>query len=90
MAVTTSPASNSEVVYIQVNPKDHPVAYHRLVDELINMGRSADSFGPGGIRMELELIYEPGAGLFAVEPEAIEAGGLKSPYTGDDVVEDLT
>lgn len=33
--------------------------------------------------MELELYYEIGSGLMAVEPEAVEAGYIYSPYSGE-------
>lgn len=30
---------------------------------------------------ELEMYYEPGHGAFGVDPEAVEAGTIYSPYT---------
>lgn len=33
--------------------------------------------------IELEVYYEPGYGLFAVEPDAVESGTIYSPYSGE-------
>ena len=36
-----------------------------------------------GMEIELEIYYEKGTGLFAVESEAVESGTIYSPYTGE-------
>jgi hypothetical protein len=35
------------------------------------------------MEFELELYYEKGTGLFAVESEAVESGTIYSPYTAE-------
>jgi hypothetical protein len=36
----------------------------------------------------LEIMYEKDSGLFAVESEAIESGGVVSPYSGEEIEND--
>jgi hypothetical protein len=35
------------------------------------------------MEIELEIYYEKGTGLFAVESETVESGTIYSPYTGE-------
>lgn len=35
------------------------------------------------MEIELEIYYEKGTGLFAVESEAVESGTIYSPYTAE-------
>jgi hypothetical protein len=35
------------------------------------------------MEFELEIYYEKGTGLFAVESEAVESGTIYSPYTAE-------
>ena len=55
------------------------------VDELIEQNQfktreEAEAY-VSGTPIELELYYEKGTGLFAVEAEAVESGTIYSPYT---------
>ena len=68
--------------------KEHfPKAYQAKVEELIEEGvckteEEADEIMKDVV-FELEVYYEKGTGLFAVESEAVESGTIYSPYTAE-------
>lgn len=65
--------------------KDYPRIFNAKCEELIEEGRASDMESAkklaGNMIIELELYYEKGAGLFAVESEAVESAKIYSPYT---------
>lgn len=71
---------------IKLTLADFPIAYNNKVEELIEeCGMSEEEAHQclKDIEFNLEIYYQQGAGLFAVECEAVESGGVYSPYTGD-------
>lgn len=69
-----------EIIYVHLSETKHPTAYNAMKKNLVDNGLSevdAEKVIREGI--ELELIYEQGQGLFAVESEAIDT--IVSPYT---------
>ena len=64
-----------------------PKAYKAKVEELIEEGVCATEAEAeklvDDMAFELEIYYEKGTGLFAVESEAVESGTIYSPYTAE-------
>jgi len=81
----------AETIEVLLTPEKSPLAYKEKVDELMeqqafNSREEAEQW----VRttpIVIELYYEKHSGLFAVESEALESGGIKSPYTGEEIVE---
>lgn len=70
---------------IKLSKDKFPIAFNEKVEELIEEGvaatrEEAESI-VGDMEIELEIYYEKGTGLFAVECEAVESGTIYSPYT---------
>lgn len=88
MAVKLNNSDTYEHLCNVVLTKDKfPIAYENKVQELIEEG-CADSREEAeaqikDMEIELEIYYEKGTGLFAVESEAVESGTIYSPYTGE-------
>lgn len=69
-----------------VKLKDYPIAFENKVLELMEQGnitREEAVFLAESIEIELEIYYEKGYGLFAVECDAVECGKIISPYSGE-------
>ena len=72
-------------IMVTLAPDKYPTAFANKVDELIDQNQfktreEAEAY-VSGTPIELELYYEKGTGLFAVEAEAVESGTIYSPYT---------
>jgi hypothetical protein len=89
-------SDNYEPIKVFFTSDSHPILHGNLVRDLVNSGlpvaaafKEVDLIGKKG--MELEIYCEPGHGVFAVEPGAVEAGTIYSPYTGElcDEAEDI-
>lgn len=68
----------------RLTKEQYPVAYENKVQELLNEGISTREEAEQMVKtmeFNLELYYEPGQGMFAVECDAVEAGKVYSPYT---------
>lgn len=84
------PASNIETVTIRLT--DYPVAMKNKLDELMEEG-AFDSREEAERYLRqtpivLEVYYEKGQGLFAVESDALDGGAdICSPYTRKPLVE---
>lgn len=89
--IKINPAGKEEIVHIRLNPASTPVAYETKVRELIEecgMTREEAEREVRNTDFTLELYYEKGSGLFAVETEAVENADLHSPYTGASLVDE--
>lgn len=64
-----------------------PIAFEEKVQELLEEGcvatREEAEKLIADMQIELEVYYERGVGLFAVESEAVMSGTIYSPYTGE-------
>ena len=83
-------AGNEEVIYVSLSPTKFPIAYKNKVDELMEQGafdtrKEAEEWVQTN-PICLEIIYEKHSGLFAVESEGLECGGLISPYTNKEII----
>lgn len=84
------PAGEEEIIEVHLGIVNYPKAYNAKVEELVEEGAfPTETEARSWLRqtpITLELIYEKGHGLFAVESEAVEGGGIVSPYTGKEIV----
>ena len=63
-----------------------PIAYENKVQELMDdcdMSREEAENAIKDMKIELELYYEVGYGLFAIESDAVECCTIYSPYSGE-------
>ena len=78
---------------ITLTKEKYPIAFNAKVEELLEEGvetnREEAERLVSGMEIELEIYYEKGTGLFAVESEAVESGTIYSPYTAE-LCEDYT
>lgn len=89
MAVLAGNSDNYESIEIVLSKDKTPRAYQNKLDELLETGafntkEEAEKW-LSTAKFDMELIYEKGHGLFLVESEAVESGGLTSPYTQEDI-----
>lgn len=87
MAVKLNNADNYEPIKVTLSKSEYPIAYNNKIEELVEEGtyntiEDAEKSNPT-IEIEMEIYYEKGCGLFAVECEAVESGTIFSPYTSD-------
>ena len=77
-------ADDYESINITLSKENTPIAYQNKLDELMDIKafdtkeEAEDWINTHPI--ELELYYENGQGLFAVESEAVERTTIHSPY----------
>ena len=75
-------AEDAEIISVRLSPDKTPIAYKNRVRCLMLSGLSREEAEEVALEpMDLELYYEIGAGLMAVDPEAVESGTIWSPYT---------
>ena len=83
--IRANPVGQEEIIEIRLDPEKYPTAFKNKVDELVSSNEFADRADTEKYVEQnpivLELYYEKGAGLFAVESEAVEAEATFSPYT---------
>lgn len=77
-----------ESLSVRITKEEFPRLYENKVQCLMLSGlsREAAEIAVEGIEIELELLYEVGWGLFAVESEAVEADATYSPYTREPII----
>jgi len=89
-ALMAPPAGKEEIIAVHLGIVNYPRAYNAKVEELVEEDAfPTETEARSWVRempITLELIYEKGHGLFAVESEAVDAGGIVSPYTGKEIV----
>lgn len=73
---------DAEIISVRLSPDKTPIAYENRVRCLMLSGLSREEAEKVALEpMDLELYYEIGAGLMAVDPAAVESGTIWSPYT---------
>lgn len=73
---------DAEIISVRLSPDETPIAYEHRVRCLMLSGLSREEAEKIALEpMDLELYYEIGAGLMAVDPAAVESGTIWSPYT---------
>lgn len=82
-------AENYEPVNVFLTPDKTPIAYQNKVQCLMSSGMTEAEARKLALEpIELELYYEVGRGLFAVESEAVESCEIRSPYSGEPLEEE--
>lgn len=71
---------------VTITKDKYPIAFENKVLELIEecgMMREQAEESIEKMEIELEVYYENGYGLFAVDSEAVTSGTIYSPYSGE-------
>ena len=89
----TTFGANAETIEVRLNRKDHPRAFQKAVESLMESGLSKEEAikSVATTPFVLEVAYSTNRGLFAVESEALDflREEMFDPYTGENVaVED--
>lgn len=67
---------------ISLNPTDVEIYEVQIVNNVLKIKEETKKAEKVALEpMDLELYYEIGAGLMAVDPAAVESGTIWSPYT---------
>lgn len=78
-----------EPLMVYLFPERTPVAYQNKVDCLKLSGLTEEEARKLALEpIVLELYYEIGMGLFAVEAEAVEGGLIFSPYSKEELIDE--
>lgn len=84
--MTINPTGKEETIEVRLSADKHPAAYQNKVKELLQAGLSRKQAERFLLKnpFVLELYYEIGSGLFAVESEALSTtpAAIVSPYSG--------
>jgi hypothetical protein len=82
--------ADSETIEVRLNRKDHPRAFQKAVESLMESGLSKEEAikSVATTPFVLEVAYSTNRGLFAVESEALDflREEMFDPYTGENVV----
>lgn len=85
--VKLNTADECETIMVRLSETKTPIAFKHKLNELMSEGAfdneqdARDFINQHPI--DLELYYEEGKGLFAVESEAVECCEIYSPYTSE-------
>lgn len=74
---------------VTLTKEKYPIAFEEKVQELLEEGASSREEAEkmvSEMEIELEIYYEKGVGLFAVESGAVESGTIYSPYTKEEYI----
>jgi len=82
------PETHAESVDIALTEQDHPNAYRAKLEDLIESGLTEDEARAfiATTPFAMEVFYEKGCGLFAVEGEAVGLDFMVTPYNGRPMV----
>ena len=78
-----------EVIEVLLTPTKFPIAFKNKVDELMEAGFETREEAEQWVLTTpicMEILYEKHSGLFGVESEGLESGGLVSPYTKKEII----
>lgn len=77
-------AELSELFYLHLDPKTTPIAFENRVNSLMSGGLSKrQAIAVALTPIVMEIFYDPNAGCFAVETEAVDCFDIHNPYTGE-------
>lgn len=72
---------------INLDPEKHPITYQRKLDELLQQGwdkEEAEKYITSA-PFVLEMFYDIGIGMFAIESETVENCEIYNPHTGKEI-----
>lgn len=85
-------AGEEETIAVLLTRRTFPIAFQNKLNELMEQGAFDNEEDAikwiESTPIVLEIMYEKHSGLFAVESEAIESGGIVSPYSGEEIEND--
>ena len=92
MAIKINEPNHEEVIEVRLSREKTPITFKNKLEELMEEG----AFDTEKEAIEwiektpfvMEMYYEKSHGLFLVESEALEGGGIASPYTKEELVEE--
>lgn len=78
---------SGDMLDLYVDPVKMPVVYERKIQCLLLSGMTREEAEVYLLKtpIPMELYYDIGRGLFAVESEAIESIPITNPYTGEEI-----
>lgn len=80
-----------ETIEVRLTPHNFPIAYKAKLEELMEQEVFETKEEAEAWIQEtpivLELYYEKGSGLFAVESDALDSDGIMSPYSGEELID---
>lgn len=81
------PKTEGEIIEFYLSPEKTPVAYERKVRCLMLSGipRMEAERDALTAPLSMELLYDIGRGLFALESEAVANIPIYNPYTGEEI-----
>lgn len=92
MAIKINEPNHEEVIEVRLSREKTPRAFQEKLDELMEEGcfntKEEATEWIENTPFVMEMYYEKGHGLFLVESEALENGGITSPYTKEELVEE--
>jgi hypothetical protein len=83
-------SSEVESIHVLLSETKNPICFKNKLNELINQAGMTEQEARNFINtteFELEVYYEEGQGLFAVESEAVESTEIFSPYSKEQLDE---
>lgn len=84
-------ADKYESIVLYLDEEHTPIAFKNKLEEVLSQNVfDSEEEAKEWLRttpFELEIYYEQGYGLFGVEPEAVEAEIVSSPYSGEKLCE---
>lgn len=88
--IEVNPPGKEETITVFLSKEKTPVAFENKIKELLLEGafdsREKAERWLRETPIVLELYYEKGCGLFAVESDALESSGIRSPYSGNEMI----
>lgn len=77
-------SDNYESITVQLSKEKTPIAWEQRVLSNMNSGATREEAEElASEPIEVEMYYNPDAGLFLVEAEAVESGTIYDPYSGE-------
>ena len=78
-------SDNYESIKVFLDKDKHPITFSGKVAELVALGVSEEEVEDfvSKTPFEMEFYYSKDSGLFMVEAEAVEAGTIYNPYSGE-------
>ena len=92
MAIKINDPDNIEVIEVRLSREKTPITFKNKLEELMEE-KAFDNEKEAIEWIEktpfvMEMYYEKGHGLFLVESDALDYGGMVSPYTKEELVEE--